>query len=232
MSERPRTARASSLPSRRPRHTSPLSVAPTFHMTTLLQTARRPLHLMTKLDGRAQAEASATGMYTRMLALVLPYRALSSPLACARSRYATPSWQADAVKKYIGKKGWLPPAELWNASGRGYPDVSAQARKYVVVANGFGISGISGTSAAAPVFAGLVSLLVSQRLRAGKPPLGFLNPLLYSHPEVFMDIEKGFNPGCGGLGFQATTGAVGWDPLTGLGTPNFQAMSKVVGQLP
>jgi len=147
-------------------------------------------------------------------------------------RYATPSWQADAVKKYIGKKGWLPPAELWNASGRGYPDVSAQARKYVVVANGFGISGISGTSAAAPVFAGLVSLLVSQRLRAGKPPLGFLNPLLYSHPEVFMDIEKGFNPGCGGLGFQATTGAVGWDPLTGLGTPNFQAMSKVVGQLP
>ena len=45
--------------------------------------------------------------------------------------------------------------------------------------------------------------------------------MLYSHPEVFTDIVKGSNPGCGTQGFPATKG---WDPVTGLGAPNFPAL--------
>ncbi|KAL4778008.1 Pro-kumamolisin, activation domain-containing protein [Aspergillus varians] len=50
----------------------------------------------------------------------------------------------------------------------------------------------------------------------GRPTVGFVNPILYAHPEVFRDVTEGNNPGCGSDGFPA---AVGWDPVTGLGTP-------------
>jgi len=60
---------------------------------------------------------------------------------------------------------------------------------------------------------------VNDRLvAAGKSPLGFLNPFLYANPDAFNDITTGSNPGCGTNGFEA---APGWDPVTGLGTPNF-----------
>ena len=62
-----------------------------------------------------------------------------------------------------------------------------------------------GTSAAAPTFAGVVSLLNDARIRQGKPPLGWLNPWLYavgdSWPKAFNDIVEGGNPGCGTPGF-------------------------------
>jgi hypothetical protein len=70
------------------------------------------------------------------------------------------------------------------------------------------------------------------RLQAGKPTLGWFNPLLYAHPEMFNDITVGSNGAgihCGGKGFPT---AVGWDPVTGLGTPNYPAMAKVVNALP
>jgi len=38
---------------------------------------------------------------------------------------------------------------------------------------------LDGTSASAPIFAGVVTLLNDARLNAGKSPLGFLNPMLY-----------------------------------------------------
>ncbi|KAH8993092.1 hypothetical protein EDB86DRAFT_3045606 [Lactarius hatsudake] len=57
------------------------------------------------------------------------------------------------------------------------------------------------------------------RGRATVTPLGFLNPWLYGVglPGI-NDIISGSNPGCGTDGFSA---AVGWDPVTGLGTPDF-----------
>ena len=58
----------------------------------------------------------------------------------------------------------------------------------------------------------------------GKPPLGFLNPLIYTRlngTDAFNDITHGSNPGCGVEGFRA---AKGWDASTGFGTPNFKKM--------
>ena len=40
---------------------------------------------------------------------------------------------------------------------------------------------MDGTSAAAPVWAGIVSLLNEERLKARKPPMGFFAPLLYAN---------------------------------------------------
>ena len=108
------------------------------------------------------------------------------------------------------------------------PDVAAQADLFRVFLRGRPVS-IGGTSAAAPPFAGIVALLTSARLSAGLPSLGFLNPLVYAlqalDPSVFNDITVGNNPGCGTPGFNATKG---WDPVTGVGTPNFGKLREVL----
>lgn len=38
--------------------------------------------------------------------------------------------------------------------------------------------------------------------------MGFINPVLYSHPEVLNDVVNGSNPGCGSAGFEAVEGWV------------------------
>ena len=38
-------------------------------------------------------------------------------------------------------------------------------------------------------------------------PMGFLNPFIYAHAELFTDVTKGNNPGCSTNGFYA---AAGW----------------------
>jgi tripeptidyl-peptidase I len=116
-----------------------------------------------------------------------------------------------------------------SASGRAYPDVAAQAGGYQVVVGGMTMS-VGGTSCSTPVcdlsslmrywyisiilqtFAGIVALLNDYRLASGKPPLGFLNPFLYSIGTAGLnDITSGNNPGCGTNGFTARPG---WDPVS------------------
>jgi len=115
------------------------------------------------------------------------------------------------------------PAGIYNRAGRGYPDVSAVGDN-VVIFNKGAPTLIGGTSASAPVFASILTRINELRIAAGKPTVGFVNPTLYAHPEVLHDITVGNNSGCGTSGFFA---AKGWDPITGLGTPNFPAMSKL-----
>jgi tripeptidyl-peptidase-1 len=88
---------------------------------------------------------------------------------------------------------------------------------------------VDGTSCAAPTFSGIISLIVDARAKMGKKSLGFLNQVLYAHPEMFNDIVAGSNPGCGTSGFPAVAG---WDPITGLGSPNFPKMLAVLTALP
>jgi len=72
-------------------------------------------------------------------------------------------------------------------------------------------------------------LINAARLDLGKSPIGFINPTLYTNPGMFNDITSGGNQGCGTPGFTAVTG---WDPVTGLGTPNFPKMLAVFLALP
>jgi tripeptidyl-peptidase-1 len=47
---------------------------------------------------------------------------------------------------------------------------------------------------------------------------------IFLPPEAFFDVTKGTNAGCNTDGFSA---AKGWDPVTGLGTPNYPEILKV-----
>ncbi|KAF3927832.1 Aorsin [Dactylellina cionopaga] len=117
----------------------------------------------------------------------------------------------------------------FTATGRAYPDISAQAYGYLVVANGE-VHAIHGTSGSAPVFASMMTLINNERLHAGKSSVGFVNPTLYAYQNVLNDVTTGGNEGCGfDPAFRA---ARGWDPVTGLGTPDFEKMRKLFLSLP
>ncbi|KAI0644653.1 family S53 protease [Trametes meyenii] len=139
--------------------------------------------------------------------------------------FPTPSYQTAAVSGYLSALG-NQYAGLFNCSGRGFPDVSAQGIRVEFVKHQANFT-FRGTSVASPIFASIVALLNDELIAAGKPPLGFLNPLLYSTAaSAFTDVTIGSNPGCGTNGFPAK---VGWDPVTGLGTPNFTKLRTAVG---
>ena len=92
--------------------------------------------------------------------------------------------------------------------GRGVPDVAGDASPasgYAVRVDGRDMV-IGGTSAVAPLYAGLVALLNQELGR----PIGFLNPTLYGvAPGAIRDITEGNNG--------AYSAGVGWDACTGLG---------------
>lgn len=86
-----------------------------------------------------------------------------------------------------------------------------------------------GTSASSPTFGSIITLINEKRAQASKGPVGFINPVMYQHPHMFNDIESGKNPGCGTNGFSAVDG---WDPVTGLGTPDYGKMLHIMEDLP
>ncbi|KAF7359983.1 Serine protease S53 [Mycena venus] len=140
--------------------------------------------------------------------------------------FPTPAYQAAEVAAYIASIG-DEYAGLYNTSGRGIPDVALQALDVEFVWDG-SLYLVGGTSCATPIFAALIALVNDRLTAAGKPVMGFLNPFLYSSvgKAAFTDITSGNNPGCNTNGFYA---APGWDPVTGLGTPNFNALLTAVG---
>ena len=139
-----------------------------------------------------------------------------------------PKWQNTAVKRYLRRKSKKP--KHFPKNGRGYPDVAAVGHNCPTVMGG-DLMGIDGTSCSSPIFASLISLLNDYQKTRGKPRLGFVNPVLYKMWEdnsmIFHDITKGNNwcteeQCCNNtFGYEST---VGWDPVTGLGTPNFGLM--------
>ncbi|KAH9059101.1 subtilisin-like protein [Lactarius vividus] len=134
--------------------------------------------------------------------------------------FKRPIYQTGAVLGFFEQLG-NQHSGLYNASSRGFPDVAAQAARFSVVFKNKLVL-MSGTSCSAPVVAGLISLLNDYQLSRNRPVLGFLNPWLYgTASHVFNDITSGSNPGCGTDGFSAVPG---WDPVTGLGTPDFQRL--------
>ncbi|KAI0927799.1 hypothetical protein AcW1_005225 [Taiwanofungus camphoratus] len=138
--------------------------------------------------------------------------------------WGVPDYQSSAVSSFLSNLGSTN-SGLYNSSGRGFPDVSAQGVSFIVAEDAeFWL--LDGTSCASPTFASVIALINDKLIAAGKSTLGFLNPLLYSNPSALNDITSGDNPGCSTNGFNATGG---WDPVTGLGTPNFAALSSLAG---
>ena len=124
--------------------------------------------------------------------------------------FATPSFQSADVSTFVSSLGDTY-GGLYNASGRGFPDVSTQSEGFAVAWNDE-VRAIDGTSAASPTFASIIALLNDQLLSVGKGRLGWLNPWSYSNAGALYDITSGSNPGCGTDGF---TAGKGWDPVSG-----------------
>ncbi|KAI0471592.1 peptidase S8/S53 domain-containing protein [Xylariaceae sp. FL0804] len=155
--------------------------------------------------------------------------------------FTVPDYQVDAVQGfydsaaaptyayyYNGSFAAGGATGVYNRNGRGIPDVAANGDNIAVYVGGqLGTEG--GTSASSPIFAALVNRINEERLAAGKAPVGFVNPTLYANPDVLNDIVTGTNPGCDTDGFSC---AVGWDPVTGLGTPNYPKMLELFMSLP
>ncbi|KZV65057.1 family S53 protease [Peniophora sp. CONT] len=138
--------------------------------------------------------------------------------------FPRPWYQDKEVSSYLKDLGDTYEG-LYNASGRGFPDVAAIGH-YAAIAYAGEWALVDGTSVSAPVFAATVALLNDKLLAAGKPTLGFIQPLLYENPHALTDIKHGSNAGCDTDGFSAGSG---WDPVTGLGVPDFDSMMKVIG---
>lgn len=148
--------------------------------------------------------------------------------------FKAPSYQTDAISTYFNTlTAAQKPASGYVADGRGYPDVAMAGFNYEVVDGGDTYQ-VSGTSASAPVVAGMVSLVNSARLDAGKSPLGFLNTAIYQSGDSFSnDITVGENNCCASKvccdeGFYATKS---WDPLTGFGSVDYKKFSSIFANL-
>ncbi|KAJ6454198.1 subtilisin-like protein [Mycena sanguinolenta] len=146
------------------------------------------------------------------------------------NNFPLPDWQRGAVQNYLDNFAPDYAPSIFNRSGRAYPDVAANGWP-LVIADGGGFVFSGGTSASAPIFASIVAAINDARITAGKSPVGFINPALYSPAlqGAFNDVTVGSNPGCQTEGFPA---APGWDGVSGLGTPNFEKMKAAFLEFP
>jgi kumamolisin len=127
------------------------------------------------------------------------------------SFFPLPPWQA-------GLKATRSSGSPVALSNRGVPDVSGVADPetgYNVRIDGTDTV-IGGTSAVAPLWAGLIARINA----ASGTPVGYVNPALYATPHAFNDIKVGNNGD-----FAAATG---WDACTGLGSPIGQKIAALL----
>jgi kumamolisin len=124
--------------------------------------------------------------------------------------FTRPKWQKNANVPLSKAKG--------HKRGRGLPDAAANADPdtgYSLVLGGRKRV-LGGTSAVAPLFAGMIAR-INQKL--GRR-VGYLNPVLYRHAvktELFRNIGEGNNG--------AYHAGPGWDPCTGWGSPRGEQLT-------
>jgi len=133
------------------------------------------------------------------------------------ARFPVPSYQTNAG---------LPNRNGSGLAGRGIPDIAGNASEnsgYMQFINGSS-QAVGGTSAVAPLYAGLIAL-INANLGA---PVGFINPDLYKiGAGAIRDISG--PPGPANKSLEGVTGypaGPGWDACTGLGSVNGVALEN------
>lgn len=134
----------------------------------------------------------------------------------ASTLFERPDWQD------VGIGSELPDRRL-------VPDVAAVSDPFTGVRIVFNQNVVvgGGTSQAAPIWAGLAALMNQKLAAKGAEPLGELNPLLYRVAKVprlavgLRDINFGGNA-------VSLSGTAGYDMVTGLGTPNVDALVRAI----
>ena len=138
--------------------------------------------------------------------------------------YAIPAWQA----------GMNMSTNLGSTTLRNLPDVALTGKNCFIVADTNQLEIAGGTSCAAPLWAGFMALANEQAATAGRSPVGFLNPSIYSigngtyYTNCLHDITSGDNYWSGSpLKYPAVAG---FDLCTGWGSPIGQPlMDALVG---
>jgi tripeptidyl-peptidase I len=107
--------------------------------------------------------------------------------------FTRPSYQDSQVLPYISS---INPAYSTltgynGTTGRGFPDIAAVGWDLPAIIDGKQISA-SGTSISSPIVAAIITILNSIEHSRNQPPLGFVNPWLYSIPDALNDITTGF----------------------------------------
>ncbi|OBT86231.1 hypothetical protein VE02_05857 [Pseudogymnoascus sp. 03VT05] len=173
---------------------------------------------------------------------VQPERAVSFSSGGFSDLFPRPKYQDAAVKGFLHILGdrWK---GLYNPAGRGFPDVAAQGYRLHVIDELANKTNpdilVGGTSASAPTFAAIIALLNNARTSRHLPPLGFLNPWIYSIGHLGLnDVTHGGSTGCTGkdiysklptpyVPYASWNATKGWDPVTGHGTPDFRRLLEL-----
>jgi hypothetical protein len=128
--------------------------------------------------------------------------------------YSIPTWQ----------QGLSMTANKGSTTKRNIPDVAMIAENVLVIYNTSTQGFVGGTSVVSPLWAAFTSLINQQGTLRGKPPVGFLNPAIYSlgtngavYATAFHDVQTGNNTNSSSptLFFAVP----GYDLCTGWGTP-------------
>ncbi len=128
--------------------------------------------------------------------------------------FAIPSWQ----------QGINMTTNLGSTTLRNLPDVALTAKNVFIVADSQQQEVASGTSCAAPLWAGFTALVNQQAAAGGSPSVGFINPAIYAigkgpnYNTDFHDTTTGDNTWSGSSTLFFATG--GYDLCTGWGSPN------------
>ena len=136
------------------------------------------------------------------------------------ARFPVPPYQASAS---------VPVRISTSQPGRGVPDIAGNASEnsgYLQVINGSQPQPVGGTSAVAPLYAGLIARINTNLGRSA----GFLNPILYTLPATTFGVVEGA-PGPANNSYGHVTGypaGPGWDACTGLGSVRGQALQTAL----
>jgi kumamolisin len=164
------------------------------------------LPAMTSVGGTTLS-TDATGHWLAEQAWVDSPQSLGSSGGVSKL-FPRPSWQRGVVA-----------VRDPNGQSRLTPDVSADADPFTGVRIRFAGQDLvgAGTSQSAPIWAGLTAIMNQWLIAHGGHALGDINPLLYrvaagANSPGFRDVGLGANA--------VDTTAPGYDPVTGLGSPN------------
>ncbi|KAG1812269.1 Pro-kumamolisin, activation domain-containing protein [Suillus variegatus] len=145
--------------------------------------------------------------------------------------FSMPLYQKAAVEGYLAAEPISYPKDIYNSTGDKvdhfyspvHIPISLLTEQTTLLLSTVLSRWCTELPAATPVVGSILTMVNDARISRGKPPLGFINPAIYSADFVggFKDVTNGTNPGCGTLGFNTTKG---WDPVTGLGTPYFPSL--------